>query len=161
MMSWASDFHNGISHINHMTSLYWSKALECVANLLWPSKALYIWTVHCRQCQVTSCHITDQPGYCQGPLATLENTWLHHCYQYSTSEESGTVLGLHPANERRRYKVTLSLIGRRKPIINPALDYILLWFDTGWFKPYPSGLMHWHWGNHRIAPVPGKQTLKI
>ena len=23
--------------------------------------------------------------------------------------------------------------------------------------PYPSGLLHWHWGNHMIAPVPLKQ----
>ena len=22
--------------------------------------------------------------------------------------------------------------------------------------PYPSGLFHWHWGNHRISPVPVK-----
>ena len=21
-------------------------------------------------------------------------------------------------------------------------------------RPYPSGLLHWHWGNHKIAPVP-------
>ena len=27
--------------------------------------------------------------------------------------------------------------------------------------PYISGLLHWHWGNHMIAPVPVKQTWRI
>ena len=29
------------------------------------------------------------------------------------------------------------------------------------FYPYPSGLLHWHWGNHTIAPVPVKQPWGI
>ena len=41
------------------------------------------------------------------------------------------------------------------------LCFVLLWFDTGWFYPYPSGLLHWHWGNHMIAPVPVKQPWRI
>ena len=29
--------------------------------------------------------------------------------------------------------------------------------DFKWrIYPYPSGLLHWHWGNHMIAPVPVK-----
>ena len=31
----------------------------------------------------------------------------------------------------------------------------------GWFYPYTSGLFHWHWGNHMIAPVPVKQPWSI
>ena len=27
--------------------------------------------------------------------------------------------------------------------------------------PYPSGLLHWHWGNHKIAPVPVKQPWRV
>ena len=27
--------------------------------------------------------------------------------------------------------------------------------------PYPSGLLHWHWGNHMIAPVPVMQPWRI
>ena len=23
----------------------------------------------------------------------------------------------------------------------------LIWFSTGWFYPYPSWLLHWHWGD--------------
>ena len=38
---------------------------------------------------------------------------------------------------------------------------VLLCFGTGWFYPYPSGLLHWHWGNHMIAPVPVKQPWRI
>ena len=31
--------------------------------------------------------------------------------------------------------------------------YSFIWFL--WFmKPCPSGLLHWHWGNHKIASVP-------
>ena len=29
------------------------------------------------------------------------------------------------------------------------------------FYPYPSGLLHWHWGNHMIAPVPVKEPWRI
>ena len=28
---------------------------------------------------------------------------------------------------------------------------VLLWFSDN-FYPYSSGLLHWHWGNHMIAP---------
>ena len=38
---------------------------------------------------------------------------------------------------------------------------LLLWFDLRRLYPYPSGLLHWHWGNHMIAPVPVKQSWKI
>ena len=31
----------------------------------------------------------------------------------------------------------------------------------GSFYPYPSGLLHWHWGNHMIAPVSVKQPWRI
>ena len=36
----------------------------------------------------------------------------------------------------------------------------LLWFDTGRLSPYPSGLLHWYWGN-MIAPAPVKQPWRI
>ena len=29
------------------------------------------------------------------------------------------------------------------------------------FYLYPSALLHWHWGNHMISPVPVKQTWMI
>ena len=37
-----------------------------------------------------------------------------------------------------------------------VLCCVLLWFGFGWFYPYPSGLLHWHWGIHMISPVPVK-----
>ena len=37
----------------------------------------------------------------------------------------------------------------------------LLQFGTGWFYPYPSGLLHWHWGNHMIAPLSAKESWRI
>ena len=38
-----------------------------------------------------------------------------------------------------------------------------LFFSYGWlsFYPYVSGLIHWHWGNHMIAPVPVKEPWQI
>ena len=38
-------------------------------------------------------------------------------------DDSGLILGLRPANERRRYKVTSSLIGWVQPRISPELHY--------------------------------------
>ena len=47
---------------------------------------------------------------------------------------------------------------------NPDIIIIIfffLWLDTKEFNPYPSGLLHWHWGNHMIAPVSVKQPWRI
>ena len=35
-----------------------------------------------------------------------------------------------------------------------------LWFGTVVYR-YSSGLLHWHWGNHMIVPVPVKQLWRI
>ena len=45
--------------------------------------------------------------------------------------------------------------------IHMACTGILLRFCTSQFYPYPSGLLHWHWGNHVTVPVPVKQPLRI
>ena len=41
----------------------------------------------------------------------------------------------------------------------------LLWLQNTCLQnthlPYPSGLLHWHWGNHMVAPVPVKQPRRI
>ena len=39
----------------------------------------------------------------------------------------GLILGLHPANERRRYKVTASLIGWAQPRISPVIYVRKTW----------------------------------
>ena len=44
---------------------------------------------------------------------------------------------------------------------NGNSQFSLLGFGTSWFYPYPLGLLHWHWGNHTIAPVPVKQPWRI
>ena len=36
-----------------------------------------------------------------------------------------------------------------------------LWLSISWFYPYPSGLLHWQWGNHMIVPMPVKQPLRM
>ena len=41
-----------------------------------------------------------------------------------------------------------------------ALCCALIWFSCDWFYPYPSGLLHWQWGNHMIAPVPVRWPWK-
>ena len=56
---------------------------------------------------------------------------------------AGLILGLCPANERSRYKVTPSLIDRRKPRINPVIIgrgsvHSSLWFTASlWSEWYP------------------------
>ena len=37
----------------------------------------------------------------------------------------------------------------------------IFWFDTGSFYLCLSGLLHWHWGSHMIAPVLVKEPWKI
>ena len=39
--------------------------------------------------------------------------------------------------------------------------HVWLWIGAGPFYPYPSGLLHWHWDYHLIAPVPVKQPWRI
>ena len=38
---------------------------------------------------------------------------------------------------------------------------VLLKLGTSQFHPYFSGLLHWHWGNHMIAPMPVNQPWRI
>ena len=58
---------------------------------------------------------------------SLINQWgsspLIYIY-WSSLQHSGLILGLHPANERRRYFVTTSLIGWCKPRIIPEHLYL-------------------------------------
>ena len=37
----------------------------------------------------------------------------------------------------------------------------LFCFDASGFYPYSSGLLHWQWGNRKIAPQPVKQSWRI
>ena len=37
-----------------------------------------------------------------------------------------------------------------------SLCSVLLWSETDWSYPYPSGSLHWHWDNHTIASMPLK-----
>ena len=68
-----------------------------------------------------------------------------------TEEEDGspkhgiTPLGLAKNNDKVQYIARIILA-----------VCILLGFVVSRFYPYPSGLLHWHWGNHKIAPVPVK-----
>ena len=42
-----------------------------------------------------------------------------------------------------------------------AFCCVMLWLVTGRFYPYPSGLLHWNWGNRAIAPVPVKTPWRL
>ena len=42
---------------------------------------------------------------------TNQNNALHKCFECTAHDDTGLILGLHPANERRRYFVTTSLTG--------------------------------------------------
>ena len=88
---------------------------------------------------------------------------------YLTS--SVLILGLRPANERRRYKVTLSLIGGGKPRIRPAsFTYLLSEHLKGLSGPSQSHYSVVTWaslclksiGNSTVssAPCSGQQQRK-
>ena len=40
-----------------------------------------------------------------------------------------------------------------------TLCFIVVWYR--WIYRYHSGLFHWYWGNHPIAPAPVKQSCRI
>ena len=89
---------------------------------------------------------------------------------------SGIFLGMGSANKRQHYIVTLSIIGwahtQNDPWSTSSISYeICTWFcsvllfsylfsviiEFVWFiYPYSSGLLHWHWDNCVIVPVPVK-----
>ena len=46
-------------------------------------------------------------------------------------------------------------------IVNGGLALELLVNLNFCISPYPSGLLHWHWGNHTVAPVQVKQPWRI
>ena len=97
----------------------------------------------------------------------IYNIFHELCRQFS-----GMILWLCPARERRRYNVMWSLDGQTHTQ-NDAwvlLCFVLLWvcyqslcivISKFIVNPYTSGLLHWHWGNHMIAPVPVKQPWRI
>ena len=41
------------------------------------------------------------------------------------------------------------------------LRFVVLCLVYQLICPHPSGLLHWHWGNHTIAPVPVKWPWKV
>ena len=46
-----------------------------------------------------------------------------------------------------------------KPSICALACFVVV--NTNQFYPYPSGLLHWHWGNHTISPVLVMQPWRI
>ena len=66
-------------------------------------------------------------------------------------------------NTKAPFSDLVSVTSTRANIVRIGfLDcYVLSLFGSGRFCPYSSGLLHWHWGNHRIAPVPVKQPWRI
>ena len=44
-------------------------------------------------------------------------------------------------------------------MVSILLCVVVVWFRL--FCPCLSGFLHWHWGNHMIAPVPVKQPWRI
>ena len=73
------------------------------------------------------------------------------------------VRGRQPENEPPARRGEWRLLGREAHEIDKGLLCFVVvalsvhdWF-TWFIYPYTSGLLHWHWGNHMIAPVPVKQ----
>ena len=62
----------------------------------------------------------------------------------------------------RHTHITVVHRGQLKNCANSFTRFgVLFWLGTGWFYPYSSVVLHWHWGNHMTALVPVKQPLRI
>ena len=82
--------------------------------------------------------------------------------KYQSSTSLAFVRGIHrsPVNSPHKWPVT-RVTRKMFPfddvitiMLTVTVCSVLLWFGTGRFCPYPSGLLDWHWGNHTITPVP-------
>ena len=67
---------------------------------------------------LTTNRMTVVEAYCGGKSAENKHDYINDFVQ-DCGTVSGLILGLRPANGRRRYKVTPSLIGGGKPKISP------------------------------------------
>ena len=75
-------------------------------NSLWPSDTIWRHRSMSTLAQVMACCLTTKPS-----PDTWTNVDLSPATSHGIQEISGPILGLRPANERRRYCVTTSLIG--------------------------------------------------
>ena len=66
----------------------------------------------------------------------IDTGWL------SWSQEPGLILGLHPANERRRYFVT-SLIGRAQAYNQPREPYVIILAWSAIYWEHDEGFSHY------------------
>ena len=62
-------------------------------------------------CQATTCPKADLSLSPEIGLRMLNFLYFRHLWLRESEHRAGLILGLHPANERRRYFVTTYLIG--------------------------------------------------
>ena len=53
----------------------------------------------------------------------------------------------------------IQYIWRNMSAVCAWLYSVVIWYSQ--FFIYPSGWLHWHWGNHMIAPMPVKPPWRI
>ena len=82
-------------------------------------------------------------------ISAVNNINIHHYSQWmkETSREIGA---LQNSWNIVRYSTSQELC------ILLVFCNVLLCFGPDRLYPYPSGLLHWHWDNHMIAPMPVK-----
>ena len=59
-----------------------------------------------------------------------------------------------------RHITTITPTTLEKPCISFQLSRVILWLDYGWYYPYLSGLLHWHWHNLTIWVNDAIATMK-
>ena len=105
---------------------------------------------------------TAQTDYKCAPIS--QPTWL--VSHPLTTNPGGLAIKGHQtaiqASWLRHTHITVVHRGQLKNCANSFTRFgVLFWLGTGWFYPYSSVILHWHWGNHMIALVPVKQPLRI
>ena len=105
---------------------------------------------------------TAQTDYKYVPISQL--TWL--VSHPLTTNPSGLAIKGHQtaiqASWPRHTHITVLHGGQFKNCANMFTRFgVLFWLGTGRFYPYPSVMLHWHWGNHMIALVPVNQLWRI
>ena len=136
--------------------------LYCMFNECAISRNLVEWTrqvlrnsrIQKSQPRRVGCWINDSSMWLRGTCRMLVSIlvrwtwriWFDGSHGYIEADNAGLILGLHPANERRHYFVTTSLIGWMQAY-NQHCNETTLWIYHKGYYVYtaPIGCMAFHW----------------
>ena len=141
----------------------------------WGSLDVYVHGPLTRYVKLRDAHAPGMPGTFHPPPTSKEIASYRPRRASRHVRDSRAVMGVGIDKPRwrgkrsqhsRRMRNPQFYVSGKRPITSQemctrlALCWVLSCFDIGRLYPYPSGLLHWHWG-YTIAPVPVKQPSRI